>query len=131
MCFQDLFHFNPPKLLSFTDWVLDLPRPELPAPAVRLSDARQQHLSVREQQLIHFIKTQLPNTDILYTFKDEDKRRKKSHEQHVVTQLYALYEVEHWPLAKQHVQWTMFMIASLRYDEQVKSDGSEDGLVCE
>ena len=131
MRFQDLFHFNPPQLLSWSDWVLDFPRPELPAPTVRLSDAKQQHLNTREAQLTDFIKTRLPKTDIFYAFKHENKHRKKSRGQFVVTQLYALYEVEHWPLAKEHVQWTMFVIANLSYDEQGGSDGHVDGLVGE
>lgn len=128
MRFEDLFHIGSPKVLYFTDWVIELPRPELPPPQIYLPLARQQYQASRESRLINMIEAQLPTTSFFYAFKSENKYKRRTIGQHVITIVYAYYEVEHWPKAKEHVQWTNFMIDNLKLDEKIKAQGTEVGL---
>jgi len=127
---KDVYRLDPPHNLRASDWVIDLPCPE-PRLEGSLGSTRQQHRSVRIQQLVEYVDNRFYKGRFFYKFLTENRGKDPSSGQHVVTGIFAYHEIEHWPGAYSHLQWTKFLMENIEYDALAEARGSEEGLICE
>lgn len=127
---KDIYRLNPPHNLRPSDWVIDLPRPEPHVEVSSLAIARKQHQSVRIQQLVEYVDKRFCVGRCFYKFLAENRGKGPSSGQFVVTGIFAYHEIEHWPGAYPHLQWTKFVMENMEYDALAEVRASEEGLIC-
>lgn len=125
---KDVSLLNPPRNLRPSDWVIDLPRPEVHVGASTLAIARQQHHSLRLGLLMEYVDKRFHKGRCFYKFLSENRSKNPLPGQFVVTDLFAYYEIEHWPGAYPHLQWTKFVMENMEYDALAEAQASEEGL---
>lgn len=124
---KEISQINPPQNLQPSDWVIDLPRPEL-HPGVPLAIARQHYQSTRIQHLVGYIDKRFDGGRCFYEFLNENKDKDLQPGQTLVTNVFAYHEIEHWPGADAHVKWTEFVMGNVEYDARAEAQASEEGL---
>ncbi|KEF57849.1 uncharacterized protein A1O9_05770, partial [Exophiala aquamarina CBS 119918] len=64
-----------------------------------------------------------------YEFLAGNRGKEPSPGQFVVTCIFAYHEIEHWPGAYSHLQWTRFVMENMEYDALAQAQASEEGLI--
>jgi hypothetical protein len=123
---DSVFHFDPPQPFAYTDFVIHAPHPRLPT-GITEEVAKKKYPKTRLKRLVRVVELQVGTKCCFF---DECQPRDQKGKQHVVTKLYALYEVEHWPGAAAQFDWTKFVLANLERDQTRERYGPEVNPAC-
>ena len=85
--------------------------------------AKHQYPRTRLKRLIRHIEVRLGRNRCF--FSECQPRDKKKDSQFEVTKVYALYEVDHWPKALAHYEWTQFVMANIERDDTMEQLGAD------
>ena len=122
---KDVFRCNPPRILTVRDWVIRASMPRIPRDKTE-DFAKTEYPRTRLKRLIRTVEARLGKNRCF--FNEWQPKDKKKDSQFEVTKLYALYEVEHWPGALDHYEWTQFVIANMERDGAIEDHSRYERL---
>ena len=127
---KDIYRLDPPQRFSYSDWVINIPKSRF-HPDTPEDTARQLYREIRLKRLTHAIDTRFGSGRCFYSFLEVPLGKTRRLGQLDVTNLYAFHEVDHWPGAGAHRDWTSFVLAMVEYDGMIKDHGKDISISCE